>query len=326
MTKKNYLKIILLLIFPFFFFGWYADAVEINTFDSDFSVEMIPNNPTPNETVLAKVVSYQFDVDRSNVTWTFNGQVIAKGVGKKDASFTAPDFGKESRLVVSIVTDKGVSTSKAINLAGNDIDFLWEARTTVPPWYKGKALPSFKSLVKVTAVPHLFSGGVEVAHSNLVYEWSLNYKNMPEASGFGKNSFIFRLNDYEKFAVGLRVSTKGKNASFEKYIDLSASDSKPKVVFYSDSPLEGVNHNNALVREVSLVEREITVRAEPYFFTDNASEIFSYEWMMNDKSIVPDTFPNILSLRAGDNSGSSILGLTVKRGFQIAEKFIKINF
>ena len=327
---KNYLKIVVLLVSAVLFFGAPAGAVEISTFDSDFSIEIIPSNPAPNEQISAKVVSYQFDVDRSNIVWTLNGEVIAKGAGKKDANFIAPDFGKESHLVVSIITDKGISASKTLSLVGNDIDLLWEARTTAPAWYKGKPLPSFKSLVKITAVPHLFSGGAEVPPSSLVYEWSLNYKNIPDASGAGKDSFAFRLNDYEKFAVGLRVSSRNKSVEFEKYTDISADGAKPKVVFYADNPLEGPHYGSALTREGNLLSEEMAIRAEPYFFADSPAggvgDIFSYQWTMNNKEINPDSFPNILSLRTGGESGSSVLGLKIRRGFQSAENFIKINF
>ena len=325
MTQGKYLKIILLTSLILFLVSQ-ASAIEINTFDSEFSVEIIPNNPAPGEQVFAKAVSYQFDIDRSSITWTLNGEVIAKGIGKKDAIFPAPDFGKESRLVVSIITDKGLSVSKTTRFTGNDIDFLWEAQTTVPSWYKGKALPAFKSLVKITAVPHLFSGGAEISPSGLVYEWSVNYEKIPDASGANKDSFIFQLNDHEKIPIGLRVSNRNKSASFEKYVDISTDRVRPKIIFYGDSPTEGPDFGNALETETNLFLKEMAIRAEPYFFADNIREIFSYNWTMNDREINPDAFPNVLSLRTSGASGNSIISLKIRGAFQSAEKFIKINF
>lgn len=324
--RKNYLKIILLLIFPLLFFGGYAAAIEINTFDSEFSIEIIPNNPAPGEQVSAKAVSYQFDINRSSIVWTFNGEVIAKGVGKRDANFIYPGFGKESRLNISIVTDKGLTVSKNIKFIGNDIDFLWEAGTTVPAWYKGKALPSFKSLVAITSIPHLFSGGAEISPSGLVYEWSINYENLSDASGAGKNSFTFQINDHEKTAVGLRVSNKDKSVSFEKYTDISTDGVSPKIVFYGDSPLEGPDYGNALGKEIGLFSGETTIRAEPYFFSDSPVGGLSHNWTMNDEEIKPDAFPNVLSLRAGGTAGSSIIELRLRGAFHSAKEFIKINF
>lgn len=323
--KKNFIKIFLLAS-VILFLGGYAGAIETNTFDSEFSIEIIPNNPAPNEQVFAKAISYQFDIDRSSITWTLNGEVIAKGVGKKDANFLAPDFGKESRLVVSIITDKGLSVSKTLSLVGNDIDFLWEAQTTVPPWYKGKALPAFKSLIKITAVPHLFSGDAEIAPSGLVYEWSVNYEKIPEASGANKNSFIFQLNDHEKIPIGLRVSNKSKSASFEKYIDMSTDRVRPKVIFYGDSPTEGPDFGNALETKTALSSREMAIRAEPYFFANQPAGGLSYRWTMNDREVNPDAFLNVLSLRTSGEPGSSIISLKIRGAFQSAEKFIRINF
>ncbi|MEK7607901.1 MAG: hypothetical protein AAB484_03215 [Patescibacteria group bacterium] len=325
MTQGKYLKIILLTSLILFLVSQ-ASAIEINTFDSEFSIEIIPNNPAPNEQIFAKTISYQFDIDRSNITWTLNGEIIAKGVGKKDASFLAPDFGKESRLVVSIITDKGISISKTLSFVGNDIDLLWEAETSVPAWYKSKALPAFKSLVKITAIPHLFSGGAEITPSGLVYEWSVNYEKIPDASGANKNSFAFQINDHEKIPIGLRVSNKNKSANLEKYMDVSTDRTRPKIIFYGDNPLEGPDFGNALEVETNLSSKEMAIRAEPYFFANPPVGGLSYSWTMNDQEINPDAFPNVLSLRTSGEPGSSIIGLKIRGAFQSAEKFIKINF
>ena len=59
--------------------------------------------------------------------------------------FVLPNLGKESILTVNIVTNQGVKTSKTKKFSGSDIDFLWEANTSVPAGYKGKALAGEKS-------------------------------------------------------------------------------------------------------------------------------------------------------------------------------------
>ena len=87
-------------------------AQEINDYSSDFSIELVPDNPRPNQAVSVKVVSYQFDVNRSDITWILDGKIIAQGNGKKTADFVLPPLGKESVLIVNIITNQGVKTSK----------------------------------------------------------------------------------------------------------------------------------------------------------------------------------------------------------------------
>ena len=58
-------------------------AQEINDYSSDFSIELVPDNPRPNQAVSAKIVSYQFDVNRSAITWILDGKTIVSGPEKK---------------------------------------------------------------------------------------------------------------------------------------------------------------------------------------------------------------------------------------------------
>src|SRR3989338_5770644 len=130
MMKKGFVFLIALLaVSAVFVFSKNGLAQEINDYSSDFSIELVPDNPRPGQAVSAKVVSYQFDINRSDITWILDGKTIVSGTGKKTDDFVLPSLGQESVLTVSIVTNEGVKTSKTKKFSGSDIDFLWEART-----------------------------------------------------------------------------------------------------------------------------------------------------------------------------------------------------
>lgn len=304
-------------------------AQEINDYSSDFTIEMTPNNPGPGEQVSAKIVSYQFDVERSDIKWTLNDKLIAQGSGEKAVSFVTPSFGGESRLMVEITTDTGIKTSKTKKFIGNDIDFLWEAHTSAPSGYKGKALPGYKSIIKISAVPHLFISGVSLPASSFIYDWSLNYKDLKDSSGIGRNYFLIKLSDFGDYAVGLKVSSRDKRVSFQKFLHLSAENSEPKVIFYKDDPLEGPFYGKSLRNSVNLSSKEITIRAEPFFFNNNQGDT-SYQWKMNGENVNSGKKPNTLSLRAEKDSGKAEVGLEIKKTgedfIQMAEEFLKVIF
>src|SRR3989339_1410368 len=238
--KKGFVFLIsLVFILAIFSLPKNGLAQEINDYSSDFSIELVPDNPRPGQTVSAKVVSYQFDINRSDITWILDGKTVASGTGKKTADFVLSPLGQESVLTVSIVTNEGVKTSKTKKIYGSDIDFLWQANTSVPAGYKGKALAGRKAFVKITALPSLYSASGAVSRSNLVYDWTFNYKNLPDDSGVGKNTLLIRMNDMGDYVIGVKVSTKDKRTSFQKYLHLSAEAVLPKLVFYADNPLEG---------------------------------------------------------------------------------------
>ena len=131
--KKGFTFLIISLLISFVFcLPKNGLAQEINDYSSDFSIELVPDNPRPGQTVSAKVVSYQFDINRSDIAWILDGKTIAQGQGKKTADFVLPSLGKESVLTVNIITNEGVKTSKTKKFSGSDIDFLWQANTSVP--------------------------------------------------------------------------------------------------------------------------------------------------------------------------------------------------
>ena len=67
--KKSFVFLIsFLAILAVFIFSNSGLAQEINDYSSDFTIELVPDNPRPGQAVSAKIVSYQFDVNRSDVT------------------------------------------------------------------------------------------------------------------------------------------------------------------------------------------------------------------------------------------------------------------
>src|SRR3989304_5157869 len=97
MMKKSFIFLIsLVLILSIFSLTNNGLAQEINDYSSDFSIELVPDNPRPGQGVSAKVVSYQFDVNRSDITWILDGKTVASGTGKKTADFVLPSLGQEA--------------------------------------------------------------------------------------------------------------------------------------------------------------------------------------------------------------------------------------
>ena len=327
--RRNYFKIVLLLVSAVLFFGARAAAVGINTFDSDFSIEIIPEEPLPGQAVSAKLISYQFDIDRSEIVWTFNGKTLGKGLGKKTASFVLPSLGKESVLTVSVVTSNGAEISKTKKFSGSDLDFLWQAGVSVPAGYKGKALAVKKAFVRITALPHLYASSAPAFRSNIIYEWTLNYKNLPDDSGVDKNTLLVRLNDNGDYVIGVKVSTKDKMVSAQKYLHLSAEGVSPKLVFYADDPLEGPFYGKALGNKITLKTKDINIRAEPYFFNNEDGKT-TYRWSMNGKSVKSGKKPNTISLVSEENSGQARINFEMEKeienNLQSADGGVNIAF
>ena len=294
----------------------------------DFTVELSPEVPAPNQTVSAKIISYSFDVDRSDISWIVNGAVKLSGTGKRNFSFSVGNIGSKTTLSIVIITKDGLKLDKTMTFQPAGLDILWEADTYTPVSYKAKAIPSSESIIKVSAFPEFYSNGEKISASQLIYDWEINFKNKPDISGFGKRSFSFRSSGvFGEDSVKVTVSSYNKNIIAEKKIKIKIGE--PKIIFYKDNPMEGVNYNSALGSEIELGENEISVRAEPYFFSSKNLNSLSYQWKMNNQSMEPGEKKNTADFRVDSGPGSALINLRIQNPInvlQFTEKSLKINF
>lgn len=309
-------------VFALFALVGHSQAISVADY-YDFTIEFSPEIPGPNTTVSAQFITYSFDADRANITWTLNNKVALKGMGEKNFSFKTGDLGSVTNLTVSAVSSDGVQLSKNFSFRMAEVDILWEALNYTPLLYKGKALATSNSLIRITAIPYFPS-----ASSKLVYDWEIDYEKQPEVSGTGKNSFTFLSAEiFNRHKVKLIVSNYDRSIMAEKSIWIEIQE--PKVLFYKDNPLEGTQYNKALTKEINLEGEEIVLRAEPYFFSKNNLNQLTYEWLMNNQKIFPEEFPNVLSLRKGEGSGRTQIGVKVNISLNILQfgaKELMINY
>lgn len=324
--KQILLAIGIFLIIVVFFNQSYVGGQGLDTGES-FFVNFEPETPGSNTEVETELRSYSFDADRAYIIWSVNGEVRLEGRGKKNFSFKTGDIGTQTSLNISVIPQTGASQSKSFSFIPADIDFLWEAQTYTPPSYKGKALPVAGSIVKITAIPR-FSSGAIAKSSSYIYKWQLDFKNQPDQSGAGKNSFIFKMDNlFSKKTISVEVSDYQKTNIAKNSIKIG--NDKPKIIFYEEKPLEGTQYNKAILGEFELKAPEINIKAEPYFFSKGDIYNLSYQWTMNNKNIESEEFPNILSLKTDGSKGESLIGLRISNPlniFQAAEKSLKIKF
>src|SRR3990167_990636 len=149
---------------------------------ADILVSVAPENPSPQETVIITLKSYLANLDSVSISWTVNGKTSAVGVGKKTFSVTAPDAGAEVRVSATIALPDG-NIEKAVVLRPAVMALLWQANNAyVPPFYKGKALPTADSQIKIVALPEIKSGSQMVSPKNMTYAWKKDYTNNPDGS------------------------------------------------------------------------------------------------------------------------------------------------
>lgn len=267
------------------------------------SVELLAlpsNNPDPGETVTVSVRSSDFDLDRASYRWTVNGAApkgAEQGVGAKSYSFTAGKTGTSYSVKVTVTPPSGSALSKTAVVRSFDMPLYWWADSVVPAWYRGKALPSIGSDVRIAALPNLPG----VNPKTLLYSWEFNNNFAGNQSGVGKSVFRFTPQFPVRETIMVRVQNASGSIDKEKTVEISPLD--PFVRAYELKPLEGIQFSRIL-KSLS-VQREtfLDVIAEPFFFPLKNFRDLAFQWSSGGKAAQEQKEnPNILSIQSGSNA------------------------
>jgi len=333
MYKVNFTKIKIFL-FGFFILGIinipYISSAEmqIEVQEGEISVETIPNNPQPYQDVTITISSYATDLNKAIITWQSESRTVLSGIGKTSYSFKALGPNTTTFFDINITPVGAMSTiSKRVVIAPSEVEIMWESVDGyTPPFYKGKSLPISGGLIRAVAIPN--TNTIKSGSGSIAYSWKNADSAVPDASGYNKNSYVFKnsmFDDINKITVV--ASSVAGNYSAENTIEIPVY--KPKIVFYKKSPTEGVLYNNALKKEAIMSEDEMTIVAEPYFLSLKGHEDkFIYSWQINGERIATPSKKSELTIRPTSRGGYATIDIVIENLnelFQKASNQLKLN-
>lgn len=305
------------------------EDIHKNAIRDLLDVKISPSNPSPNETVRVAIESYLSDMNKATISWSLNGRVALKGVGKTSFSFQNGPSEKTTLLTISVTTNKGESITKEFSWTPVGVTLFWEADTYTPPFYRGKPLLSPQAKVKVVATPDNTGAQNALGAGNLVYIWEKGGTTMSDASGYGKNFFSFTgPKPYDETNVKVHVSSVDDTMKSEARVYLSLSN--PFILFYDNNPLLGVLYNRPFSTTLALTKKEFSIRAEPYFFSNERGEVqtLQYNWSVNGAQV--QNYGRNITLRNETGAkGISAVSLAMRgttQSFQSASHGIVVNF
>lgn len=298
---------------------------------TDILVNVAPENPNPDEAVNITLKSYVNDLNSVLISWSVNGKNISSGIGKKSFSLNAPSAGGETNVTASISLPDG-AVEKKITIRPAAMTLLWQAKNSyTPPFYKGKALPSPDSPVKVVALPEVRSGSGLLSPKNMTYLWKQDYNNNQDGSGYGKNSFTY-INDYLEDSNNISVTTSTIDRKYSSTASIDVGMTNPKILFYKNDLTLGTLWEQALGNSHKIIGGEI-IEATPYFISQSSlrTPILTWDWFINDQRVSPPVYrKNTMPLRAQTGvSGTSRIKLEItnkEKIFESASKEINVEF
>ncbi|MDZ4226024.1 MAG: hypothetical protein U1C66_00865 [Patescibacteria group bacterium] len=273
-----------------------------------------PEVPGPNQEVRLEVQGVGTFLGDATVTWQKDGSTVKTGVGERTYTFTTGALGSVARIRVVVESASLGTMTRELTFAPAQVYLMWEANTSVPPFYLGKALYSAGSQITVTAFPQVIANGATLSSNNLSFQWQRNGSAAGAQSGKGRSTFTF---------MGDQLKT-GENVSVDIYFgDVLVAKSSvfisaitPQILLYPRDPLRGVLFDQALPAAISLSSREITLQAVPYFFANESLSdgSLAYQWTLNNQPTSgPDAAQGILTLRqSGEGAGEAQLGVSLQ--------------
>lgn len=298
-----------------------AFAYTETTTGGQLSAEIFPEDPGAFTATSINLISYEIDLNSSNILWSINGVKQKSGIGQKSLQLTTGALGKKVLINIEALSPDGRDITKQISIIPAEVDLLWQSTNYVPPFYKGKALAGNQGTLMLLAVPSFIKeSGQAINSSQLIYTWKLNSKELD--SGIGKNKGLLNLdgNSYIN-NLFLNVTTADGSLKASKLITFSPIESK--IILYQSSPLLGPNYSRALGDTLIMSLPETTIRVEPYFFNTSG---LNYAWAINNGTPTASKSPELAIRQPNNNSGESILTVITGSTFQSAQKSINIKF
>ncbi|HEV8666378.1 MAG TPA: hypothetical protein VN665_00835 [Candidatus Paceibacterota bacterium] len=296
---------VLLLAVPF---------VHAQTVPDPLQYTVSPETPGPNTQVTIDVEGIGAFLGNSTITWSENGKVISSGVGVRDFTFTTGGLGTQTKVHVEIDAGSEGTFTNDWTFSPSSVNMIWEADTSVPPMYKGKALYSGGSNLKVVAFPSIVSGGRSLSPGSLSYQWTVNDVPAPQVSGLARNSISFQGDQLQpQEDVTVTVYNGASQVGFGEVIIPATT---PLILMYDKDPLRGLLLDTALPTALSLSAKEFTIQAVPYYFANSSlqSGAAAYAWTLNGSDTTgPNAAKGQLTLRqTGSGTGSAVIGVTIQ--------------
>lgn len=325
---KNFSLIIVLFVFLFSAFHTSEIKAQSNIEQiesRDISLFLTPETPGTNETVTAELSSLLVDVNRMLITWFVDGEVVKSGFGETEISFSTGEQGEITSVEAYVQVDNSSAVRKWTRISPSDLDIMWEADTYTPPFYRGKALPSPESFIKIVGIPNVRNESSQKLENDMVFNWELNGKNLPEASGFGKNPLILR-NDFLSREERIELEVIHKDGLTKAKSKILIPIVEPEVVVYEQKTYLR-RANTALIDQTG---ERLIFSAEPYYFSTKREllNLLRFNWFMNGKTILERTSDKKNELVANAPSKGTVteLGVRVEHPNKPLQETPVVNF
>ena len=215
-------------------------------------------------------------------------------------------------MSVDAIAPDGTRSFAQVAIIPTEIDLLLDSDSYVPPFYRGRALASPGTRVRLEAIPHFVRpGGSEIPASDLTYTWRRNDETIAGVSGPGKSSATIA--SPVLFGTDIiSVEAVSADGALSGSASMRIPSTETVLALYEDHPLYGILYNRALGSQTLIPDSEMTFAAVPYFAQARSADdpTLEYTWRVNDSSVKADAArPSELTINAQNSNGLALVAL-----------------
>lgn len=318
-----YLGVFIILMMPLT-----TNAQSLPDFAAEgIRIDTAPETPEPFESVTVRVDTSVSGINNATFRWFIDGEPVASANNQRSFTYTASDVGEVNTIRLEVEEPNGRTHTHTKTISPVRLDLAIEADTTVPSFYRGRAVPSPGSTVRVVALPDTGSGA---RPEDFSYNWKLN--NQPLYGGVvaGRNIASFSAPGFSAAAdLSVDVFSPAGNPVASRVVRIPVQE--PRLYFYEDNPLRGTSRI-AVGNTFHLSSDETDVRVEPFFMNPDliTSGNAIVQWTINGSRVEnPNTEEQVLTLRRRGARGSFTIGFQARHREHIlhgAQKTFTLTF
>ncbi len=293
---------------------------------TNIGLSVSPQFPQPQGTVTVSLSAYGYATKDATILWYINGSPSTENKNAREITIPTGD-GTKSLTVEARITAEAFGTKvlKRV-IAPSAVDIIAEPDTYVPLMYRGSALPSGESAVRVIAMPQLYANGKLVSNKDILFTWKLNGEALLGGAQRGTNVTTITMPRFGTAEVTVLAETADGTRSAQNTLALASV--KPKLLFYETSSLYGTRLIAPKHFESS--KEELSVLAEPYYIQKSsvASPLVSYSWSVDGKKVTTEN-PRILTLTKGAldaRQNVSMIFMSTERNMAFTENSFDATF
>ncbi len=296
--------------------------------ERNMNIQFFPKVTRPFTDVIVDLEAFGLAPRTANIRWEVDGELFREGIGLQRINVPVGALGTSQKVDVFLTEQStGRVYEKSVTLTPQDVDLLWEGNVHTPPFYKGRALFTRGTELRILAIPDVYrDNGTKIDPEELIYQWEVNDDYYQTQSGYGRQMYEFTTNlNAREMHVELEVLDESGALLVQE--DLYLTPETPSVNFYNLTD-NGQTYKNAVPDNATFNGSSLTLVAEP-MFADNPVSSFSYQWQLNGRSLSGSDTRAYTFVRADDGAGRSRIDIAMRgenSGFQRAEYGLMVNY